>query len=310
MKHTMIQSTIPSPVDGLEISMMSMIPEGGYVRCVFQLVHGMCEYKERYIPFMEYLADEGYASVIHDHRGHGQSVRSRGDLGYMYGVGADGLLRDMESINSEIHRSFPGVPLILLGHSMGSLAVRAYTALSDEGIDALIVCGNVADNPVLPIGRTLAQIEGRLRGMDHRSRLLTALSFSGYSSRFRKTDKTTNAWLCSDPEVVKEYNKSEYCGFMFSDEAFLTLFDLISRTYDTARYTCGKPELPVLFISGADDPCTVNKKGFEKSLQSMRSAGYRQVSGRLYPGMRHEILNEIGKEQVYADVEAFARKIR
>ena len=126
-----IQYSFPSKADGLVISCLALVPELGRdekYRGIIQIVHGMSEYKERYLPFMEYMAEHKYVSVIHDHRGHGKSVRDKEDLGYMYGGGADAMLQDIHTVNSLIRDHFPEIPLILFGHSMGSLAVRAYAA--------------------------------------------------------------------------------------------------------------------------------------------------------------------------------------
>ena len=119
------QEFMVSEADGLNISVLTVLPEKEPYRAVVQLVHGMSEYKERYLPFMEYLADLGYVSVIHDHRGHGKSIRKKEDLGYMYGGGASAMLQDIDMVNRMIHLRFPGLKLVLFGHSMGSLAVRA-----------------------------------------------------------------------------------------------------------------------------------------------------------------------------------------
>ena len=135
-----IQYSFPSKADGLEISCLAVVPELGRdekYKGIIQIVHGMSEYKERYLPFMEYMAERKYVSVIHDHRGHGKSVRSKEDLGYMYGGGADAMLQDIHTVNCLIRDHFPELPLILFGHSMGSLAVRAYAAHHDGCMDIL-----------------------------------------------------------------------------------------------------------------------------------------------------------------------------
>ena len=119
-----------------------MVPDETPYKGILQLVHGMSEYKERYLPFMEYMAKKGYVCVIHDHRGHGKSVRALDDLGYMYGGGADAILKDIEVVNREMHQQLPDLPLILFGHSMGSLAVRAFARDHDDCMDMLIVCGS------------------------------------------------------------------------------------------------------------------------------------------------------------------------
>ena len=125
-----VEETFHSQADGLEISVLALLPDGKKeeYRGIVQLVHGMSEHKERYLPFMEYLAEKGYVTVIHDHRGHGKSIRREEDLGYMYGGGAKAMLTDIHTVNKKIRDRFKNLPLILFGHSMGSLAVRAYAA--------------------------------------------------------------------------------------------------------------------------------------------------------------------------------------
>ena len=282
-----IQYSFPSKADGLEISCLAVVPELGRdekYRGIIQIVHGMSEYKERYIPFMEYMAERKYVSVIHDHRGHGKSVRSKEDLGYMYGGGADAMLQDIHTVNCLIRDHFPELPLILFGHSMGSLAVRAYAAHHDSCMDMLIICGSPSYNALRPVGVALAKAEKAVFGPKH------------------------SAWICSDPQVVQDYSDSEYCGFTFSDDAYLALFDLMKRAYDVKHWNCTKPKMPVLFISGAEDPCMGNVRHFAKTVRAMRQAGYLDVRGKLYPGMRHEILNEKDHERVYHDIFIYIRK--
>lgn len=301
------ETEFASKADGLKISVLCIVPKRKPYKGAVQIVHGMCENKERYIPFMEFLARAGYVSVIHDHRGHGKSVKDKADLGYMYGGGAEAVLMDIDSVNQAIHENLPDLPVILFGHSMGSLAVRAYTARHDAKMDMLIVCGSPSSNPARALGELIARAEGKLLGTNHKSRLLTKLSVDRFSARFKK-EGIQNAWICSEPSVCEAYNASEVCGFMFTDDAFLTLFQLMKKAYNCSGYVCSKPELPILFISGGDDPCMGNIRKFAQAVQGLRCAGYRNVKGKVYPGMRHEILNEKDHERVFRDVLTYIRK--
>ena len=184
-----IQYSFPSKADGLEISCLAVVPELGRdekYRGIIQIVHGMSEYKERYLPFMEYMAERKYVSVIHDHRGHGKSVRSKEDLGYMYGGGADAMLQDIHTVNCLIKDHFPELSLILFGHSMGSLAVRAYAAHHDDCMDMLIVCGSPSYNALRPVGVALAKAEKAVFGPRHSAGLIEMMSFGSYAMRFKK----------------------------------------------------------------------------------------------------------------------------
>lgn len=295
-----------SEADGLMISVMEILPEKEPYRGIVQLVHGMSEHKERYLPFMEYLAENGFVTVIHDHRGHGKSVRSQEDLGYMYGGGADAMLKDIGTVNRNIRMKFPELPLILLGHSMGSLAVRAFARQHDDCMDMLIVCGSPSYNSARGLGTVIAKAEKKLYGAKHKSKFLEGLSFAGYEMKFR--NEKNSSWICSDEKVCRDYAESDLCGFTFTDDAYLALFQLMKEAYDAGHWNCTKPKMPVLFIGGADDPCIGGARKFAGAVQNMRKAGYLDVKGKLYPGMRHEILNETRKEKVYHDVVSYLKR--
>lgn len=305
-----IKSEIKSRKDGLGISVLTVFPKleqaKGY-RGIVQILHGMSEYKERYLPFMEYLAEKGFVTVIHDHRGHGASVRSQKDLGYMYGAGTEAFLDDILQVNEEMHKKFPGIPLILFGHSMGSLAARAFTRKYDDRIDALILSGSPSRNPARPVGSIIAGVQKKLLGKKHPSKLLEGMSFGTYAAKFRD-EESIFSWVCSVPEIVQEYDRNPLCGFTFTTDAYLVLFELMKQAYSEKGWQCTKPDMPVLFVGGADDPCIGGARKYADALKHMRLAGYRNVKGKLYPGMRHEILNEREKEKVFHDINVFLRK--
>ncbi|WP_411337887.1 alpha/beta fold hydrolase [Ruminococcus gauvreauii] len=297
---------VRSGTDGLLLDVIIGVP-AGIPRGVVQICHGMSEHKERYLPFMEYLNLQGFAAVIHDHRGHGNSVKKKGDLGYMYGGGGRALVEDTYQITMLCKKRFPDLPFILFGHSMGSLIARAYTKQYDSGLDMLILSGSPSENPMLGLGKCVAHLEKFIFGDRHKSCLIEFLSFGGFAGRFAG-EKNRYAWICSDRDVYLEYERSPECGFVFTDDAYLALFELMSEVYSEKGWKCSRPDLPVLFIGGGDDPCIGNVRKFKKALMSMRLAGYRNVKGKLYPGMRHEILNERDKRKVYSDVCKYMKK--
>lgn len=303
-KSFMIQSVY----DGLELEVLCIQPSPTVtVKGVIQFSHGMCEYKERYEPFMEYLCKKGFACVIHDHRGHGNSVKSQEDLGYFYGGGDEAVISDLYQITRMIKRHWKGVPLILFAHSMGTLTARSYIKRYDNQIDLLILSGSPSKNPALPLGRALAYMERAVRGDKHRSALLQALTFGPYIRKFRE-EKSRFAWCCSDPETVAAYDASPLCGFNFTIDGYLSLFEMMQRAYGSRGWQCKNPDLPILFISGSDDPCLTNTRRFKQALDALRYQGYWNVRGKLYPGLRHEILNEIGKEGIYEDIYKYILK--
>lgn len=298
---------LKSKADGLPLSVIESVPEKE-PWCMVQIVHGMCEYKERYLPFIEYLTGKGILCAIHDHRGHGMSVRSQNDLGYTYGGGAGAMVQDTRLVTACLrHRWGKELPLVLLGHSMGSLTARVYLKKYDHLIDALILCGSPSRNPFVKAGQVIAWWEAELFGGRFPSRLLQALSFGPWAAKFPK-EKSSFSWICSDPEVVRAYEESPLCGFPFTADGYLALFELMQETYSNRGWHCQNPKLPILFISGGDDPCMGNVRKFKYGLDHLRMQGYCNVRGRIYPGLRHEILNEYEKEKIYRNCYCFIRE--
>lgn len=292
--------------DSLEIGVLECSPADIEPIGTVQLVHGMCEHKERYKPFMEYLASNGFVSIIHDHRGHGESVASSEDLGYFYRGGAKGMVYDIKMVTDMVKEEYPGLPLVLFGHSMGSMAVRSYAKRFDSGLSGLVVCGSPSYNPALVFGKMLAYANSKMFGSRHRPAFIQKMAFGAFNHKFRH-EGSHNAWVCSDPEIVRAYDRDPLCSFQFTADGFLNLFRLMQDAYSLKGWNCTVPELPVLFISGSEDPCMVNVDRFDEAVGKMRKAGYRNVSSIIYPGMRHEILNEKGKEMVWKDVLDFCK---
>ncbi len=291
---------LKSPADGLELSVLVREAEGGTGSTV-QLVHGMCEHKERYIPFMDFLAAHGYTCVIHDHRGHGASVKDPADLGYMYGGGWKAMVEDIGAVAEWTASAFPGRRRNLLGHSMGSMAVRSFTKRHDDMIDNLFVVGSPSDNPAKGAGRFLAGCISLFRGSRHRPALLQKLSFGSYNKPFRD-EGWHSAWVCSDKSILEEYHNDPLCQFRFTANGFSNLMGLMQDCYSPRGWKMANPGLPVHFLSGADDPCMISEKDMMKAVGLMKKVGYASAEVRLYPGMRHEILNENGKETVWNDI--------
>lgn len=301
------QQAIISNLDGLELSLLIVIPECN-IKGIVQMHHGMVEHKERYVPFMEYLASEGYVAAMHDCRGHGQSVKCKDDLGYMYGVGGEGLVEDTRQITLFLKQRWPEVPFVLFGHSMGSLVVRAYTKKYDQDLDMLIVCGSPSKNALTGLAKNVSCVQKKVFGDHHRSKFICHAAFDGYKKTFLN-ESGPCGWLCSDEAVVAEYEASDLCGLhLFTVDAYRALFELMEMTYSKNGWEVMKPELPILFLSGSDDPCNGGARKYAQTVQFMRLVGYKKTKGRLYPGMRHEVLNEKNKQMVFQEVVKYIEK--
>ena len=299
---------IASETDGLEISILLCGPAAGAPKGIVQIVHGMCEHKERYIPFMEYLAANGFFSIIHDHRGHGESVRSSEDLGYFYEGGWEAMVDDIKAVTERVRKEHPDLPLILLGHSMGSMAVRSFAKRYDNMTSGLIVCGSPSRNHGAGIGKLVARTYAARAGVKCRPKIIQSLAFGSFNRRFQ-SEGSPNAWICSDPEIVRNYDNDPLCNFQFTAHGFLNLFSIMKYAYSISGWRPRNPSMPVLFISGKEDPCLLSPRKFRQAVRTMQRAGYSDVRSHLYPSMRHEILNEKGKEAVWQDILNFCRNI-
>ena len=300
-----IDAIVRSRADGLELSVRMLLPqEGETCKGVVQILHGMSEHKDRYLSFMNFLADHGYASVIHDHRGHGKSVKSIRGLGFMYEVGMEGFMDDILLINEMIHDKLPDVPLTVFGHSMGSLAARVFLREHDHCMDKMIVSGPPSKNALVDMGIILAKLQKTVKGPRSLGKLLEKISMGSYRKAFRD-EKSKSAWLCSDRKIVEAFDADPYCGFTFTVDGYLTLLSLLKYTYLEKGWTCTKPDMPILYLGGLQDPCIGGKVHFDDEMLVLKRAGYTRVAGKLYEGMRHEVCNERNKNSVYEDILKF-----
>lgn len=301
--------TLQSKYDNLALSCAEYTAEGvtqTNAKGVVQIVHGMCEYKERYEGFIDYLTQNGYIVFAHDHRGHGGSVTANENLGYFGDKKGEAIVDDAALVTDEIRRLYPGLSVTLFGHSMGSLVVRAYIQKYEEKIDKLVVCGSPSKNSLAGFGLMLNGVISAFRGEKYRSRLMANASTGGGDDKFPGEGK--NAWLTRDKTVVEKYNADEKCNFVFSCNGFSNLLHLVKNAYKKKKYPAKHSDLPIFFMAGADDPVIGSEKKWLAAQQFLRDVGYKNVTGKSYPKMRHEILNELGKEEVYADALAFIEK--
>lgn len=291
---------LESDFDGKRLSVMTVCPETP--RFCLQITHGMAEHKRRYIPFMEYIASIGGACIISDMRGHGETS-APADYGYFGENGVEATLSDLHQISSVLREKYPGLPMILLGHSMGSLVARSYAAEHDEMLAALILSGEASNNPAVGAGLLLTRLMALFRGGRHLSPLIEGMSTGAYDKAFPAGEKFQ--WLSVNEENRRKYMEDPGCGFPFTLNGYETLFSFMKRTYSPKYYNVRNKNLPILFLSGEEDPVMGGKKAFDDAVRFMRDMGYRDVRSKLYPGMRHEILMENDRETVCTDIAAF-----
>lgn len=294
---------INSNSDKLPISVTLFIPEGE-IKGIFQISHGMAEHKERYFDFMEFLANQGYVTIINDHRGHGKSVKEKEDLGFFYDDSSEYIVNDLHQITLYIKELYPNKEVILFGHSMGSMVVRKYIKKYDKDIDKLIVCGSPSKNSLVNVAIGLTKIMKIFKGDKYRSKFIQKLTFGSYNKK-TKNAKSKNSWICSNNETVKKYNNDELCGFIFTLNGFENLFKLMKEIYQKNGWKLNNKDMPIFFIAGSDDPVIMNEKKWRESQEFLKKIGYSNVKGKLYLNLRHEILNEKNKQEIYEDIINF-----
>lgn len=296
---------LKSGYDNLDIAVSVCRPKSTPI-AVIQLVHGMCGCKERFEPVMNFLSDNGIACIASDHRGHGESIKDIRDLGYFYSGGYKALVDDIRSVTYWGQKEFPSLPYYLLGHSMGSLAVRIYAKQDDSALSGLIICGSPSWNPMSLVGRFLTGLFCITGFGRSRPGFLQSMTSDSYNRKF--ASEGPQAWTCSDPEVRRSFRENPLCNFKFTMNGANNLMKMMEETYSHKGWKVSHPMMPVLFLSGSDDPCIISEQKFHKAAWTMVKAGYRNVSSALYPDMRHEVLNEYDRLYVWNDILKFIIK--
>lgn len=301
-----------SETDGLELSVTRTEPEDASgIKGSAVIVHGMCEHKGRYDETVGFLSGHGYVTVIFDLRGHGGSVRSSDDLGYFYETGYEGLIEDLKEIIDETkaytaERTGKDVPCVLLGHSMGTLISRCFLRKYDDAVDRVCLFGCPSKRGGMLPGLLIAKTIALFKGAKGHSKLVDALVGGAFEKPFRKEGRPF-AWTNSDPEQVRMYLEDPLCGFRFTLNGYINLIAMTMLTYRDGGYTMKNPSLPIRFFSGKDDPCAVSEKKLGDAIRLLKKQGYSDTKGKMYPGMRHEILRERCKETVREDMLGFLR---
>ncbi|MFQ6171835.1 lysophospholipase [Oryzobacter sp. R7] len=294
-------TTTVTASDGTRLHTRRWLPEGD-VKAVVQISHGMAEHSGRYARLAEALTGAGYAVYAHDHRGHG-STGPEADHGYF--ADRDGwatVVADLRAVTRLAQEEHPGLPVFLLGHSMGSFLARSYVIEDGRGLAGLVLSGTAGHPGVLGrAGLLVAAAEARLRGSRHVSPLLDKLTFGQYNAAF-KPNRTDVDWLSRDPDEVDLYVADALCGNTFTSGFFKDLVGGLLDINDPRRVARVRRDLPVLLMAGDKDPVGDGGKGPRAVREQLARAGVADVSLTLYPGARHEIFNETNRDEVTADL--------
>ena len=257
-------------------------------RAVIQLSHGMCEYIERYAPHAEYFVSQGFVFCGNDHLGHGQTAPTADDLGYT--VSADFLIDDVRKMTQKIKERYPGLPIFLLGHSMGSFVARCYMSKYKGGLAGAVLSGTAGRGNPTAAGKALCRLIALFRGERHRSSLVKSISTGSYYKKFGK-DAPRSAWITSNDAIREKYDADPLCSYTFTLNGYFNMFELLGRVSAKKWAKTLDKTLPVLLIGGADDPVG-GEKGINEVASRMKNAGVTDLTVRLWSGARHELLNE------------------
>ena len=298
---------IPSATGVGELQAKTWAP-AGQPRLILQIIHGMAEHMERYDHLARYLAKRGILTLSCDLPGHGRSAPDEKHLGYAAETdGYQKVLEDLHAIKNQVSERMPDVPVVLLGHSMGSFLARLYSSVYGKELAGVIYSGTAGDNPILPVARFLAARSVRRNGAFHRDGFIDKLMHQGY---LRKIPNPVSEfdWLSRDPDIVKAYEDDAFCGFVFTAAGYRDLFDLLMAISGRQWAEKVPHNLPIRLISGEDDPVGGYGSGVKQVLAILKKAGHQDVQMILYPGGRHEILNETNREDVYADIANYLQQ--
>jgi alpha-beta hydrolase superfamily lysophospholipase len=288
--------------DGLEIVGERRLPHGA-PKAIVLIAHGMAEHAARYGRFADELAANGYAVYAPDHRGHGRTAGGDDNLGWAGRDGWNAMLRDLDGLTALVCERHPGVPVVLFGHSMGSVLAQRFAQLHGDRLAGLILSGTFGAAPNIGAGIAAASALRLLRG-DRAPSTLQRVMFAGFNKEF-EPGGTGFEWLSRDVAEVKRYADDPRCGFAFSNGLLVDMLRGYVETWKRANERRIPPALPVLFFSGARDPVGANTRAVTALAERYRALGLHDVEVTFYADGRHEMLNETNRDEVVRDVLAW-----
>lgn len=269
---------------------------------IVQISHGMSEEAARYKRFANYLTDNGYIVYINDHRGHGKSAENINRIGILAEKDSiHCIVKDLNKLTKIIKTENNGLPIFLFSHSMGSFAAQKYIIDYSEDIDGVILSGtNGLHGIEVDLGFLVAKVMSKIQGREKKAYLIDKLAFGGFNKKF-KPNKSEFDWLSRDFKEVEKYIENEYCGVVFSNGYFYDLFKLFKEIRNINNLKKINSKLPIYIFAGDKDPVGKFGKGITKLYENYKKVGIENVEFKLYSGGRHEMLNEINKDEVIND---------
>ena len=278
-------------------------------KAIFQMVHGMAEYAERYEPLAELLCKNGYVVYIHEHVGHGNSAKDVDHLGLFLDENQSvTLVEDTHKMSDIAKKEYPSLKLNLFGHSMGSFVVRLTVAKYGADYNSLVICGTGAKDPNVPMGLFILKVMKFFKGKDFKSKFIDKSSFGSYNDRF-KPARTNMDWLSVSKTNVDNYIASPYCGFLFSLDGYKMLMEVNRDSNKESTFESTPASLPIFLIAGSDDPVGHYGTDIPKVCGEYKKVGVTDCTYKLYEGYRHEILGDDCAGEVRKDILAFVERV-
>jgi alpha-beta hydrolase superfamily lysophospholipase len=292
--------------DGVEIASFKWVTPKP--KAVVQIVHGMAEHAARYAHVAEKLNQAGFSVYANDHRGHGKTAREESDVGHF--ADADGwhkVIADLHQLNRMARDENAGVPVIMLGHSMGSFLTQHMMFAHASDVDAAILSGSNGSVGILGIAaKGLAAAESLRLGPKGKSKIIDQASFGAFNNAF-KPARTKFDWLSRDPKAVDAYVNDPRCGFLCTNQFWRDLLDGLSIIDNPANQARVRKDLPLYIFSGSRDPVSKGTKTLQPLIDGYRKLGLSRMHSKFYPDARHETLNETNKDEVISDLVEWIR---
>ena len=275
----------------------------GEIKGLFHLVHGMTEYIDRYDHLFSFLAENGFVAFGYDHLGHGETAESDDELGFIaHKDGWKYLVNDVVTFTKAVKKIYPETPTALMGHSMGSFIARLVAESYAAEYDKFIFCGTSGPNPASSAGLLLVKIIKAFKGEKHKSNLIQNIAFGSYNNGFQ--GDTPYEWLTNDREIINKYAADKYCTFRFTVSAMGDLMNLLSKCNRGAWFKSLDGTKPILLIAGDKDPVGNYGKGVKAVYEKLIKNG-KKCDIKLYENCRHEIHNDICKDEMFSDILKF-----
>lgn len=293
--------------DGIHTLHYDLFIPSSEIKAVMLIIHGMSEMRQRYEGVQIFFAENGIAAFCYDQLGHGETATDDSEKGWFGDKnGPEYLVRDVDSAIKLLKEEFPGKKLILLGHSFGSFIARYYVYKYQNGVDALILSGTSGGRSGLDIGIKLSSLIGSRKGRKYRSPLINWISMGSSNKRFIKLgEHSPNAWLSRDKKIQSFMDEK---AFVFTSQGFGDMFYILKTVTSGDWYKTFPKNMPVLISSGEEDPIGDYGKGVKKVYARLKAAEVKDLTLKIYPECRHEILNEINRVDVYSDFLAWIKE--